>query len=235
MELFSCGSREFLEFLFSKINPVNEKIIIVHVNLNNYFFFNTDKNLLNDVCSHSVPVFEGIGLKTAVALKGLGILKDLNGTDLMPEFLKLLGNTGFRIFLLGGSEDVISQTEKFINSDFPEVIISGKHNGYFNGREEEIVKLINDSNTDILLISMGTPVQEKFSFRFRTELKVRLIWNLGGLFDIISGKKKRAPLFIRKARLEWLYRFKKEPIRMLRRNTAIALWSFKHILANARK
>ncbi len=77
---------------------------------------------------------------------------------------------------------------------------------------------------------MGFPLQEKFVFKYRDKLNVSLIWNLGGLFDFLSGLKPRAPAIIRRMRFEWLYRFVKEPIRMFHRNTVSAVWSVGKIL-----
>ena len=228
--------KDFIEYIYVLMRYGKKQIIIVHINLRNYYFMNMDKTLYDDIKNDSIAVFEGIGLKTCMILKGYGFLEDLNGTDLFPLFLKKLERTGHKIFLLGGSDDALNGTIEHIKKNYVEISISGYNNGYFEPKEEErIVEKINDSQADILLISMGFPLQEKFVFKYRDKLNLILIWNLGGLFDIISGLKPRAPLLMRNFRLEWLYRFMREPVRMFHRNTVAAAWSMGNILFNKKQ
>lgn len=125
------------------------------------------------------------------------------------------------------------KTVESIRKNYRRIIISGYNNGFLREDEEEsIVDRINQAGAEVLLLSMSFPLEEQFAFRNREKLKVKMIWNLGGLFDILSGEKKRAPLSLRKIRLEWLYRFLKEPGRMIHRNTVAAFWSISHILFN---
>lgn len=222
---------DFAVYVSGHLKSGKEQLIIVHINLRNYYFMNKDKSLYDDIKNNSIAVFEGIGLKMCAALKGFGFISDLNGTDLFPLFMKLQERTGHKIFLLGGSEKSLAGTVKNISQNYPAVKIAGFHNGYFDKKDEsEIVDFINTSCADVLLISMGFPLQEKFVFEHRDKLNVSLIWNLGGLFDFLSGLKPRAPAIIRKMRFEWLYRFVKEPIRMFHRNTIAAAWSVGKIL-----
>ena len=228
--------KDFIEYIYELMRYGKKQIIIVHINLRNYYFMNMDKTLYDDIKNDSIAVFEGIGLKTCMILKGYGFLEDLNGTDLFPLFLKKLERTDHKIFLLGGSDDALNGTIEHIKKNYVEISISGYNNGYFEPKEEErIVEKINDSQADILLISMGFPLQEKFVFKYKDKLNLILIWNLGGLFDIISGLKPRAPLLMRNFRLEWLYRFMREPVRMFHRNTVAAAWSMGNILFNKKQ
>ena len=223
--------QDFADYIFEHLRSADNQLIIVHINLRNYYFMNKDSTLYDDIRNNSLAVFEGIGLKICAALKGFGFISDLNGTDLFPLFMKLPERTDHKIFLLGGSEKSLSGTIEHIHQKYPEVKVAGFHNGYFNEKDEErIVNSINNSHADVLLISMGFPLQEKFVFKHRNKLNAALIWNLGGLFDFLSGLKPRAPVIIRRMRLEWLYRFLKEPIRMFHRNTIAAVWSIGNIL-----
>ncbi len=228
--------KDFIEYIYELMRYGKKQIIIVHINLRNYYFMNRDKTLYENIKNDSIAVFEGIGLKTCMILKGYGFLEDLNGTDLFPLFLKKLERTDHKIFLLGGSDDALNGTIEHIKKNYEEINISGYNNGYFESKDEErIIEKIKDSQADILLISMGFPLQEKFVFKYMNKLNLTLIWNLGGLFDIISGLKPRAPLLMRNLRLEWLYRFMNEPIRMFHRNTVAAAWSMGNILFNKKQ
>jgi exopolysaccharide biosynthesis WecB/TagA/CpsF family protein len=229
--LYYSKFHDFVDFVFEQLRSAEKQIILVHINLRNYYFLNNDKILYDNVKKHSIAIFEGIGLKICMAIKGYGFINDLNGTDLIPLFLEKLNKSNHKIFLLGASDNAVEGTFFNINKYFPNVNVAGYHNGYFRDSDnEKILKLINDSQADILFISMGFPLQEKFIFKYRNRLNVTLIWNLGGIFNIISGLKARAPLFIRRIRLEWLYRFLQEPLRMFHRNTIASTWSIGHIL-----
>lgn len=223
--------QEFTDHIYELLSSGIKQIIIVHINLRNYYFLNRDKTLYDNVKNNSIALFEGIGLKTCMALKGYRNLNDLNGTDLFPLLMKKLEGTDHKIFLLGGSDVALNGTIEHIKKNYNAIKISGYHNGYFETKEEYgIVEAINDSHADILLISMGFPLQEIFVFKYRDKLNASLIWNLGGLFDIVSGLKPRAPLLMRNLRLEWFYRFIREPVRMFHRNTVAAVWSMGNIL-----
>ncbi|MDQ3020669.1 MAG: WecB/TagA/CpsF family glycosyltransferase [Bacteroidota bacterium] len=231
LDLHYGSFRDFTNYIFEKIESDGSQLIIVHINLNNYYLVNKDKTLYTNIKNNSIAVFEGIGLKLCMAVKGNGLLKDLNGTDLFPLFLKKLKAKGLGIFLLGASQESVKKTYNHIKQNYPGVKVLGYHNGYFKKSDEErIVESVNKSGADVLMIGMGFPLQENFVFKYRNKLNAVLIWNLGGLFDIISGFKPRAPMLIRRVRLEWLYRFFKEPIRMFHRNTIAAIWSIGNIL-----
>ncbi len=231
IDLHCAEFQTFTDHIFERLNHSPGQIIIVHINLRNFYFMNKDESLLNDIRNKSLAVFEGIGLKFCMAVKGKGFLNDLNGTDLIPLFLDKPEIKKYGIFLLGATQESVEGTIKNIKNNHPFVKICGFHNGYFEDSEElKIIEQINSSQADILLVGMGFPIQEKFIFKYRDKLNVKLIWNLGGLFDFLSGVKPRAPYLIRKMRLEWLYRFMKEPFRMLHRNTVAATWSVTNII-----
>jgi len=222
---------EFIDFIISEFKKDNSTgKIIVHINLRNYYYMNRNKELYEFIRTKCFAVFEGIGMKAAFYLKGLGNLNDLNGTDSIPEFLKQLeGGNG--IFLLGSRNNIVEIAAKNIKYNYPHLEVKGYHTGYFSIEDEKnVVQKIINSETKILLIGRGFPLEEEFIRRNYEKLKNLYIWNVGGLFDFISGDKKRAPGFIRSLRLEWLYRMLKEPKRMLFRNTVAAYWSFYNIL-----
>lgn len=231
--VFCAGKyKEFVDFIFNKIRIYpNDKIIIVHINLRNYYYYQRDEKLKEEIKINCIIVFEGIGMKVGFMMKGYGFLPDLNGTDLFPLLMEKISVTKTGIFLLGSKENVIEKAAKNLSIKYPSINLCGYHNGYFSADEEtEIVNKINKCNPGVLFLGMGFPLQEKFALRNLDKLKVPLIWNVGGLFDTLSGKKTRAPLLVRNLRLEWLYRLIKEPRRMLHRNTVAAFWSLSDII-----
>jgi len=224
---------DFSDHISNYHNNSQELLIIVHINLRNYYFMHKDTELMKNIKEYSLPVLDGIGMKFAILLKKKIKVNDLNGTDLFPLVMDSFDKAGKRIFIIGGTQNVVMKTVKSIRKNYRRIIISGYNNGFLREDEEEsIVDRINQAGAEVLLLSMSFPLEEQFAFRNREKLKVKMIWNLGGLFDILSGEKKRAPLSLRKIRLEWLYRFLKEPGRMIHRNTVAAFWSISHILFN---
>jgi exopolysaccharide biosynthesis WecB/TagA/CpsF family protein len=234
LKYYTGTLNEFTGYIFNdvKFSPLQKKII-THINLRNYYYLNKDRLLKEWIRKNCIIVLDGIGLKLGFWLKGFGLVKDLNGTDLFPLFMNEIIKKQLSIFLFGSEENVIKQAEINIRKTYPGIIINGVQNGYYPPEKEtDILKQINSSNADILIIGKGFPLQEEFVSKYKNDLNIKLIWNAGGLFDYLSGSKPRAPYFLRKLRLEWLFRFLLEPARMFRRNTVCALGAFHHILTH---
>ena len=155
---------------------------------------------------------DGSGLKIAGWLLSKRIKANLNGTDFLPIVLKYSEETGRKVYFLGASREVLTKCIKKVRFQFPELKIVGCHSGYFEKDDEPlIVQDINDSSPDILLVAMGSPVQELFINNYADQLNVAVSFAVGGLFDFLSGDKKRAPEWLRRTGLEWLYRFFQDP------------------------
>jgi exopolysaccharide biosynthesis WecB/TagA/CpsF family protein len=218
------------------ISNVRDKTKFIHINLRNYYYFNRDEKLKKEINEHCFVILDGIGMKAGFWLAGLGLNKDLNGTDLFPLVMSGINKQSARIYLLGGENGTAEKASAKIKKEYDSLFICGCHSGYFNVEEEkELVSTINLSNPDLLLVSMGFPMQEQFVLRNYSGLAVPVIWNVGGLFDMLSGNKPRAPELFRRLRLEWLYRLWLEPGRMIRRNTIEAFWSLRDIIKRAGK
>ncbi len=234
LKYYTGTLNEFQDYIFNnfKYTPL-QKTIITHINLRNYYYLNRNEFLKEWIRENCTIVLDGIGLKIAFWLRGFGLIKDLNGTDLFPLFMNEVIKKHLSIFLFGSEEKVIKKAEFNIRKKYPGINIRGIQSGYYlKGMELQILDQINQSNADILIIGRGFPLQEEFVMKYKNQLNVKMIWNVGGLFDYISGNKPRAPYIMRKMRLEWLFRFFLEPARMLHRNTVCAIGSFHHILTH---
>ena len=125
------------------------------------------------------------------------------GTDF---FLYLPADREVRIFLYGASEENNAKAAEKIHADFPNVVVSGRLNGYEKKSDEEIISLINDSRADILIVCLGCPRQECWILKNKDRLNAKVIFGNGGAIDFWSGSVKRAPDFMIRHRMEWLYR-----------------------------
>lgn len=161
---------------------------------------------------------DGIGLKIAAGLTGQRMSENLNGTDLLPALLELCEESGLRVFLLGAENEVLERAVKKLQAQCPRLRIAGFHHGYFSEHEEPaIAAAINASGADVVIAGMGTPRQELWMERNASELRVAAVFCMGGILDFLGGKNRRAPLWVRQAGLEWVYRITQEPRRMWRR------------------
>lgn len=160
---------------------------------------------------------DGIGIILASRIKKLGIEKRLPGIELMESILKYCNNAKKSIYLLGSSGENVKTAAENIQEKYPNIIIEGYHDGYFDDAEElKIVDKINEVKPDILFVALGAPKQEKWMYKYRKILNVNVAMGVGGAIDVWSGAVKRAPKIFRKIGLEWFYRIVTNPKRIKR-------------------
>jgi N-acetylglucosaminyldiphosphoundecaprenol N-acetyl-beta-D-mannosaminyltransferase len=134
-------------------------------------------------------------------------------TDLFHDIARVAPSRGATFYLLGAAPEVIEQEQ------YPQLTIAGYRHGYFDPEEtSEIIGEIDACAPDVLWIGMGAPAELALALHLRTRLTtVGLIKTSGGLFDFLSGRNRRAPMWMQSAGLEWLYRLALEPRRLLYR------------------
>jgi N-acetylglucosaminyldiphosphoundecaprenol N-acetyl-beta-D-mannosaminyltransferase len=161
---------------------------------------------------------DGMPLVWVSKLFGKPIPGRVNGTDLMENLIERSVNKGYRIFFLGAEQEVVKKVVHIYQSKFPKLQIAGYRNGYFSPQEESsIANEIGKSKADILFVAFGTPKKEIFIKKYKDIMNVPVIHGVGGSFDVITGKTKRAPLWMQKSGLEWFFRIIQEPKRMWKR------------------
>ncbi|WP_319757769.1 WecB/TagA/CpsF family glycosyltransferase [uncultured Sphaerochaeta sp.] len=161
---------------------------------------------------------DGSGIRLAGSTLGCPIVDNVNGTDLFPLLCSRFAKTGKRIFLLGSAPGVAEKAARWAEEYTGSSIIAGTYHGYFKSAEESsVIEAINASGADLLLVALGVPRQEKWIESVRSLLQVPLCMGVGALFDFYSGTVSRAPLWMRKIGLEWVWRLLLEPGRMWRR------------------
>jgi N-acetylglucosaminyldiphosphoundecaprenol N-acetyl-beta-D-mannosaminyltransferase len=122
------------------------------------------------------------------------------------------------VFCLGATDDVLQQTVARMAARYPGVRIVGSHHGYFTPEQEEAVaQAIAESRPDVLFVAMTSPRKEMFLARWSKEVAVPVCHGVGGSFDIVAGRVRRAPLAWQRRGLEWLYRMVQEPRRLSKR------------------
>ena len=138
-------------------------------------------------------------------------------TDLYHDTALVAQQRGASIYLLGATKAVVDQAVRRTRELYPNLKIAGYNSGYFrrDGDEERIIADINHARPDILWLGLGAPAEQSFAARNRDRLHgVGLIKTSGGLFDFVSGKNTRAPAWMQRLGLEWVYRIYLEPRRL---------------------
>lgn len=171
------------------------------------------------VLSRQAAVFaDGSGIRLAARLRGVYMKDNVNGTDLFPLLCAWAAREGHGLFLLGARDGIAAEVARRVQADHPGLIISGTQHGYYPPQDEDkVIEAINASGARILLVAMGAPHQELWIGRHRDELTANAAIGVGGLFDFYSGRIPRAPMWMRRSGLEWIYRLRQEPSRMWRR------------------
>ena len=169
------------------------------------------KKILN---AANLVVPDGAGTVWAARHLGKQMPERVAGFDLVQELMKIAPAHDFKFFLFGASPGIADKAKAKAESLYPGIKVVGTRNGYFKPDDEpEIISQIKSSRADVLLAALGVPKQEKWLFKYKDELKIPVSIGVGGTFDVMAGVVKRAPLWMQKARLEWLFRAMLQPSR----------------------
>ena len=161
---------------------------------------------------------DGMPVVWASRLLGKSLKERIAGVDLFQALVERSAEKGWRVFFLGAREEIVRAVRDNYRRKLPRLQVAGYRNGYWKPEEEAgIVKLIADSRPQLLFVAISSPEKERFLGRYQTEMKVPFAMGVGGTFDVVAGKVKRAPAWMQKWSLEWFYRFLQEPRRMFKR------------------
>jgi beta-1,4-glucosyltransferase len=207
----------------------HEKISLLFANSN---FVVKCKTLLNRMVNDSVLIVnDGIGLDiVAKFLHGRPFKANLNGTDFTPYLFRESARP-LRVFLLGAKPEIVTKAASYVEHELGQVVV-GYADGYSGIDDPETIRRINQSEAEVLLVALGNPLQEEWILTHRDQLDVGVVTGVGALFDFWAGNKPRAPEFIQKMRMEWLYRLAHEPRRLMRRYTLDMLVFFADCFKN---
>lgn len=214
----NLSMQETLALVEEKIKT-GEQLHHVVVNAGKIVAMQKDLELRRSVEQSHIINADGQAVVWASRFLNKPLKERVAGIDFMANLVELAHKKKYKIFLFGAKEEVVKTVvEKYSEIYSPE-IIAGYRNGYFSPSEEEaIAQQIANSGTQMLFVAITSPIKENFLYRHREILKnVNLIMGVGGSFDVVAGKTKRAPAWMQTAGLEWFYRFVQEPRRMWKR------------------
>jgi N-acetylglucosaminyldiphosphoundecaprenol N-acetyl-beta-D-mannosaminyltransferase len=178
----------------------------------------SNAKLLESVLDSDVIFADGMSVVWAGRLLGQPIVERIAGIDLMHGILRRGNSDGYRIYCFGATQEVIDKVAAEIARKYPGVILAGARSGYFADSDEAgIAEQIRLANADVLFVGITSPKKEVFLSQWSGVMQVPVTHGVGGSFDVMAGKVKRAPEWWQRHGMEWLYRVLQEPGRLWKR------------------
>lgn len=195
-----------------------DPLLIGVVNAAKIVNMHRDEVLCHAVRAADVILADGVPVVWASRVLGQRLPERVAGIDLMIRLLKRANRCGYCVYCLGATDEVLVEATQRISHDYPGAQIVGQRNGYFDDEEEPAVaEAIAAAKPDMLFVAMSSPKKELFMARWAEQMGVPVCHGVGGAFDLLAGKVKRAPERWQRLGLEWLYRVAQEPRRLWRR------------------
>jgi len=193
---------------------VRQPVCLGFVNINTAYLIARDQ-AYQDALQRFTLLNDGVGLDlVSLVLHGWRFAHNLNGTDFVPLYLRSTRHT-FRVFLLGGRPGIAERAADVLRRSAPQHDYVGAQHGYFAAHESDaVIERIRQAKPDVLIVALGNPAQEKWIASNIDVVGARLGIGVGALLDFLTGTVPRAPLWMRNAKLEWLYRLMQEPRRL---------------------
>jgi N-acetylglucosaminyldiphosphoundecaprenol N-acetyl-beta-D-mannosaminyltransferase len=180
-----------------------------------------DAELRRILCEAHLVLCDGAPVLWASRLFGNPLIERVAGSDLVPQLLERAVQNRYRIFFLGGTPDVSERAVSNLRTIYPGIDIVGFLSPPFSAvlemNHQEIRRLIQEAQPDLLFVSFSCPKSEKWLYMNYLDLGVPVGIGIGATIDFAAGRFKRAPAWMRKAGLEWFYRFVQEPKRLFKR------------------
>jgi len=189
------------------------------VTVNTEFVMAAQKNseFRQTINSAALAVADGIGVVWATRFVGYPTPERITGTDILVALAKRCAEKGYRLYLLGAAPGIAEQAGLCLQALAPGLQLAGTYAGSPAPTEEDaIIERIHAANTDILCIAYGAPAQDLWIYRNLSRLPAAIAMGVGGAYDFLSGRQRRAPQTMQRIGLEWLYRLYREPWRWKR-------------------
>jgi len=180
----------------------------------------SDDALRSSLQSSDLVYCDGYGVRLATKAIGLPVPHRMTGADWIWGVAALCEAHGRSLYLLGSDAGAAQEAAAALKRWYPRLDLRGAHHGYFQigtPHSERVVEHIAETKPDVLLVGMGTPLQERWVDHYFDRLDANVVWTVGALFDYVSGRVSRAPHWMADHGLEWIFRLAIEPRRMWRR------------------
>lgn len=222
IKLFGCDVADLtMEESLNEIERIiDNKIPTQHVviNASKVVLMDKDEKIRNIIKNCKMINADGQSIVWASKFVKKPLPERVAGIDLMENLIKLSAEKGYSIYFFGAKEEVVTEVIRIYKNKYKNLKVAGYRNGYFKDEDvPEIVKDMKESKADIMFVAFSSPKKEYWLAENMEATGIPFCMGVGGSFDVVSGKTKRAPIWMQKLGLEWFYRFLQEPGRMWKR------------------
>lgn len=194
----------------------NKQCTITYVNHHIYNLCRNNMLFRNTINNSTLSHADGVGIWLAGKLLGADTPR-FNWTDHSLNFLEMCEREEWTLFFYGSTEQMLSKVKTRLKELFPNLKVNGSISGYTDLDCTLLIQIINDSNSDILWVGLGSPKQELWIGENCNKLNVKIIQSVGDIFTYLADRKVRGPKIIQQLGFEWLFRLFANPQRMWRR------------------
>ena len=206
-------------YLFGNLEEMRGQYICVS-NVHTTVMAYRDSEYQNVQNSAAMALPDGQPLSMVSRKRGYKDARRVPGPDLMPEIIERGIKHGLRHYFYGSSDETLSKLKEQLLKSFPDMQIAGMYAPPFRSltaaEDEDVINKINNTHPDFIWVALGAPKQEKWMYEHRGKLN-GIMLGVGAAFDFTAGTVKRAPMWMQKACLEWLYRIGQDPKRLMPR------------------
>lgn len=188
----------------------------VVLNASKVVMMRNDEPLMEIVRSCDLVNADGQSVVWAARLLGHRVPERVAGIDLMERLLTEAESSGWSVFFLGATDDVLAEFLAVVRDRLPDLVVAGARNGYFDD-DAGVSETIAASGARLLFVGISSPRKERFLFEQKDRLGDLFAMGVGGSFDVWAGRSSRAPEWMQRTGLEWLHRLLQEPRRMWKR------------------
>ncbi|MFA6532368.1 MAG: WecB/TagA/CpsF family glycosyltransferase [Patescibacteria group bacterium] len=194
---------------------------IVSLNPENMVITTENDSFKKVVEAAQIKIIDGIGVVIAARWLGVQIGERVTGVGLMEDLIKMASDRRLRVLMIGGKEYLALKLSECYKEQFPEAKFKGLQgmeniNNPKEAEEDKISSIVADYKPHLVFVAFGSPDQELWIARHKNEFTNCVVMGVGGAFDYLSGNVARAPIFIQKIGLEWLFRLFYQPWRWRR-------------------
>lgn len=212
-DVFSGSFNEAIDEIMNR-----KKVHVVSGNPEVLYTAINDEALFDNFTSNNAFIIpDGVGVQISAKLQKKAVTEKIAGIEVLRELLSRCEESGKSTYFIGTTEEIINAFVGKIKLEYPNLNIAGFRNGYFDMNNcDDVIEEINSTKPYAVFVAMGCPRQEKFILKLMDKSEAIIYMGVGGSFDVISEKMKRAPEWMINMSLEWLYRVSKEPWRIKR-------------------
>jgi N-acetylglucosaminyldiphosphoundecaprenol N-acetyl-beta-D-mannosaminyltransferase len=209
-----------VDLVFRHLGSESDRVMVIETVNAQFVCMAREAQNFSDVLSKAnIVVADGISVVAASRILGNSLPERVAGIDLLLRLCEKASQTGRSVYFFGGKDGVSRKAADRLREQFPGLVVAGTDTGFASTPQEEAEALnrIKCAAPEILFVGMGVPKQEYWIEQHASDLHVKVVIGVGGSFDVLSGDIPRAPVWMQKAGLEWLFRLLREPRRLWRR------------------